>query len=148
MFTNTILWENAPEEIKVISGPILFEYCDIQGGYTGTGNIDSNPSFVDAANNDFHLNAGSPCIDAATSNNAFNFDIELTARWDDPNTPNTGDGTDPYYDIGAFEYYPACEGDLDEDGDVDGSDLYSYISGTSSVTLNAFAEKFGSNDCP
>ena len=28
-----------------------------------------------------------------------------------------------YYDIGAYEYFPVCEGDFDRDNDVDGSNL-------------------------
>jgi hypothetical protein len=155
-FINTILWENnrigpprISDEIWVVSGVILFEYCNIQGGYTGIGNIDSNPLFKDAANNNFHLQAGSGGIDAATSDNAPTLDYDGTYRWDDPNTPNTGGGTDPYYDIGAFEYYPACECDFSPpDGDVDGSDLAAYITDQAGISLNDFALEFGRTNCP
>ncbi|MGA1863677.1 MAG: right-handed parallel beta-helix repeat-containing protein [bacterium] len=41
-----------------------FSYCNIQGGYTGVGNIDAVPGFVDPANGDFRLGSGSLCIDA------------------------------------------------------------------------------------
>ena len=41
----------------------------------------------------------------------------------------------------------ACKGDFDEDGDVDGSDLFKRLTGTETIDLGVFAEKFGKNDC-
>lgn len=38
-------------------------YSCIQGGYYGEGNIDSDPCFVDDANDNYHLSPNSPCID-------------------------------------------------------------------------------------
>jgi parallel beta-helix repeat protein len=45
-------------------------YCDVQGGWTGIGNIDIDPFFRDPSNRDFHLTSltcgdsvDSPCID-------------------------------------------------------------------------------------
>jgi hypothetical protein len=35
----------------------------VQGGYDGEGNIDADPLFGDAANDDYHLRHDSPCID-------------------------------------------------------------------------------------
>jgi predicted outer membrane repeat protein len=71
-FTNCILWGDTAttsgNEIYVLSGSPTFTYSDIAGGYTGTGNIDANPLFVnvtdpDPANWDLHLKLNSPCID-------------------------------------------------------------------------------------
>jgi hypothetical protein len=39
-------------------------YCNVQGGYLGTGNIDADPLFVDPDNGDLRLSPNSPCIDA------------------------------------------------------------------------------------
>ncbi len=77
---NSILWENAPDEIY-LSGEespsfVSVSRSDIQGGPDGIitndnctlewldGNIDQAPLFVDPENEDYHLTADSPCIDA------------------------------------------------------------------------------------
>ncbi|UHG89597.1 putative Ig domain-containing protein [Spirosoma oryzicola] len=43
-------------------------YSDIQGGYTGVGNINQDPLFVDANRGDYHLKPGSPAINAGDPN--------------------------------------------------------------------------------
>lgn len=45
---NSILWNNLPTEIFLISGSPVVTYCDIKGGWKGKGkgNIDLNPLFV------------------------------------------------------------------------------------------------------
>jgi hypothetical protein len=58
--TNCILWGNEGGQIE--GGNVT--YSDIQGGYTGTGNIDSDPMFVVDG---YHLTLCSPCIDAGTN---------------------------------------------------------------------------------
>jgi len=72
-------------------------YCDFfNNGFSlpsGSGNIDTNPLFVDGANGDYHLESGSFCIDAGTTSNAPPTDFEGTIR-------PQGSGID----IGAYEY--------------------------------------------
>jgi len=68
--SNTILWDNsAPSglEIYVESGSPTVTYSDVKGGWAGTGNIDSDPLFVDAALLDCHLTVNSPCKDSGDS---------------------------------------------------------------------------------
>ena len=82
---NTIFWGNTAttigDEIHVEGGSSIdITYSDILGSYTGTGNIDSDPLFVDAVNGDYHLQAGSPCIDAGTSTDAPSDDIDGDER--------------------------------------------------------------------
>jgi|Deesub1362A_J573_1020465.scaffolds.fasta_scaffold00688_3 hypothetical protein len=65
----------------------------------------TDPMFADIDNCDFHLQAGSPAIDAGFSGTDIpTTDLEGNPRYDDPSIPNTGGGTFPYYDIGAYEY--------------------------------------------
>ena len=48
----------------------------------------------------------------------------------------------------AAEPMDACEGDFDEDGDVDGSDLAVFAAGETTITLEEFASDFGKTNCP
>jgi len=71
---NSILWDESSIEINVLEngGGIAVTYSDIYGGYTGTGNINSDPLFV--ASNDFNLSSASPCIDAGNPASAYDPD--------------------------------------------------------------------------
>jgi parallel beta-helix repeat protein len=68
--------------------------------------IQADPRWEDSAEGDFHLKAGSPAIDSATSlvPSQPASDIDRTERTDDPDTPNTGAGPRLYDDRGAFEF--------------------------------------------
>ena len=59
---NSILWYNS---IEIDAGSsVTATYSDIQFGWTGTGNIDADPLFVDMNNGNFNLQPTSPCIDS------------------------------------------------------------------------------------
>ena len=62
LIVNSIVWNNSPDQID--SSLINAFYCDIKHGWPGIGNINTDPMFVDSINNDFRLQASSPCIDA------------------------------------------------------------------------------------
>ncbi|MBI4578706.1 MAG: thrombospondin type 3 repeat-containing protein, partial [Planctomycetes bacterium] len=134
------------------------ESCDVRGGQAavyirsgctltwGTGNIDADPRFVQAAGPDgivgtvddnLRLLGGSPCIDRGDNwltpadttdldgdgdtTEPTPLDLAGVARFmDDPDTPDTGNGTPPIVDIGAYEYDLA--GDYDGDGLANGVD--------------------------
>ncbi len=64
VLTNSILWNNSPEQIYIGIGGATVTFCDVMGGWPGTGNINETPSFVDLDAGDFHLNWYSPCRDA------------------------------------------------------------------------------------
>jgi len=100
---NCIIWENTPDQT---SGESLEIYhSDVQGGFSGMGNIDADPLL----GNDNHLKAGSPCIDAGTSEmDAPDTDIDGASRpqgsghdigadeasADSPNDPSANAGSD------------------------------------------------------
>ncbi len=89
--TNCILWGDSQDEIVEDTSSPTVTYSDIQGGYSGDGNINADPLFVDADNGDFHLTADSPCIDAGTNTapDLPTLDFEGDARVID----GDGDGT-------------------------------------------------------
>lgn len=61
--SNSILWNNTPTEIDINNGFPEIRYCDVRGGFTGTGNIDEDPNFIDFAGHQYLLRPNSPCID-------------------------------------------------------------------------------------
>jgi len=104
-FSNAILWnvlQGGQNEIeKGFYTGVSATYSDIQGGWAGTGNIDSNPQLLDPAAGDYHLSGGSPCIDVGGLVGAPAVDYEGDAR------PYGGGN-----DIGADEFTPPCDLDL------------------------------------
>jgi parallel beta-helix repeat protein/predicted outer membrane repeat protein len=106
---NSILWGDRPNEISCDS-EISVTYSDIQSETTwyGSGNINTDPMFVDQANGDFHLLNDSQCIDAG-DNSVLTLpatDIDGDERKiDDPAVADTGNGTPPIVDMGADEYF-------------------------------------------
>ena len=62
--TNCILADGGDEIWNNDGSNIIITYSDVQGGWPDEGNIDEDPCFIDPCNGDYHLLAGSPCIDA------------------------------------------------------------------------------------
>jgi len=104
LFKNSILWNNGAGQIYCVpSGngwPSIYAlYSDIEGGRDAVdlngGNdlverwdeiLNADPRFVDPDEDDFHLRANSPCIDAG-----------------DPDSPRDPDGTRA--DMGAYPFH-------------------------------------------
>ncbi|MCP4582439.1 MAG: hypothetical protein GY839_12580 [candidate division Zixibacteria bacterium] len=66
---NCIFWaDSAAEENELddyLSSPSRnVDYCDVEGGWPGEGNIDAYPVFCDIGNENFYLSSNSPCIGA------------------------------------------------------------------------------------
>jgi len=89
---NCILWGDSPDEIYSVAEPNV-QYCNVQGGFEGDGNIDADPLFADIDNGDYHLKSQigrwdslseswvidevtSPCIDAGDPNSPIGLEPE------------------------------------------------------------------------
>jgi hypothetical protein len=59
----SIFWANEGGQIAGTSSANL-AWCDVEGGYSGTSNIDVDPHFADPEQGDFHLAQTSACVDA------------------------------------------------------------------------------------
>lgn len=127
---NCILWGNSSGQITLQDGATAsITYSDVQGGWSGEGNIDADPLFADANGTDgiigteddnLRLSYGSPCIDAGdnvavpadisdldddgNTTEQIPWDLDGHSRFvDEPDTTDTGNGTPPIVDMGAYE---------------------------------------------
>ena len=144
--TNSILWGDTPQEIYVSSGAPVVTYCDVQSGWSGKGNIDADPCFVEPGywdangiwvEGDYHLKSEgwrwdikrsrwtyddvtSRCIDAGNPGSPLGDELLSV-----PDDPNNIWGENLRIDMGAFggtaeasmpPYDWAILGDLTNDG--------------------------------
>jgi hypothetical protein len=136
--SNCIVWGNVtPSGSQIHDDPgsmSAITNSDVEGGYTGTGNLNADPLFVrspspgadgvwgtaDDDYGDLRLQPNSPCIDAGNNaalpadtldldrdgDTAEPIPFDLAGgprRWDFPAVPDTGNGTAPVVDLGAYE---------------------------------------------
>ena len=90
--SNNILRDATTEAMASIAGTIYYDLPSLAAAGYGNGSTVADPLFVNAASADFHLQAGSPAINAGVS-------VGLTQDFDGNAVPN---GSAP--DIGAYEY--------------------------------------------
>ncbi len=107
---NNIIWGNKASSnpaITLWNSSVKTAYCDIQGGWSGTENINADPLFADTL---FHLSDDSPCIGAGT--HSFDFGGGLTCHC--PSTDINGRSRpyplDTRPDMGACESLLALVG--------------------------------------
>ena len=119
---------------------LTITYSNITGGAAGTENIDEDPLFVDPSMADYRLLAGSPSNDAGSNfllpNDELDLDgdsdvtellpYDLTGnprQTDDSSAADTGEGSSPIVDMGAFELSSGCPENLDGNGEINFNDL-------------------------
>lgn len=90
------------------TGPPFYSQRGEQSPVGAYGNISADPLFADAANGDYHLQAGSPAIDAG-NNSALqqlaNASFPLTRDLDGHSRAQDGSGVGyPVVDMGPYEY--------------------------------------------
>ncbi len=106
LVVNCILWKNGPKEFAFTGkdrngrAPYLkVSYCDVTGGYTGTGNFSSDPRLLNPGSGNHRILPTSPCWNKGT--NAA------------PNLPSKDFEGDPRIlggtvDVGADEFNPSA----------------------------------------
>ena len=125
---NVVVWGNHSRKIfdflRVRS--IMVENSDIHScgasgatwngascGSDGGGNVQVDPLFVNSALGNFRLSQGSPVVDAGNNNlvpSGITTDLNGNPRFVDmPLVPDTGLGTPPIVDMGAYEAYEDAE---------------------------------------
>ncbi len=85
----------------------------------GPTDISEDPNFVDEHNDNYRLQVPSPCIDAGDNTAvppSLTTDLDGLPRFiDDPATPDTGNGTPPIVDMGAYEFQQRTASELLQD---------------------------------
>jgi hypothetical protein len=127
--TNCIFWGNLavgndPQDSQ-IDGSATVTYCDVEDGWTGTGNVNVDPQFVDAVNGDYHPDYDSPVLDIGQDTEASfpnipldTFDVDDASGTTTP-TPDGNrktrirgpSGDDIVVDLGFSEIQGICPGD-------------------------------------
>ncbi|MBD3223932.1 MAG: hypothetical protein GF313_04335, partial [Caldithrix sp.] len=148
--TNTVIWSNTADQDDQVFGTIDIQYSNVQGSFSGEGNINSDPQFNDTSNDDFHFEANSPLVDAGTNSDAPLLDYDGNDR------PFDGDRNEiAVTDMGPYEYLntpptitstPVTEATEDqlytyqivaEDNDVGESLIYHILQGPTFLSIDS-----------
>ena len=139
--TNCILWGNAGQIDNRNATPTV-AYSIVQGGHTGTGNLDFDPLFVAQPSvglgtaGDLHLQICSPAIDAGNDTDAPATDLNQNARFD-----ALAGGS--ISDMGAFEFQSAATPTVA----ICQTSVNAILDNTGHATILATALNNGSTGC-
>jgi len=104
--SNSIFWNNTPNGISTNSFTVTYSDVEspVDSVYTGTGNINADPTFVNVTAGNYNLSGGSPCIDTAnpaSPNDLYGTPMDMGALYFSP-TQGCMDPTAYNYDPGAY----------------------------------------------
>jgi len=111
--SNCILWDTGAEIWNNDNSAITITYSDVRGSWPGEGNIDADPCFTEPGywdsnavwvDGDYHLLAGSPCIDAGDAN--------YVAGPNETDLDSNPRVINDRIDMGAYEYLPPVEAEM------------------------------------
>lgn len=110
--TNSIFWGGSTPEISHVDSPTTetnVTFSDVEGGYTGEGNLEVDPEFVDESDGDVHLASDSPVINQGDHAHLPDDLLDLDDDGDRAEVlPVDLDGNDRVVgssvDMGAYEY--------------------------------------------
>lgn len=89
---NSIVWGNMPNQLTSSTA----DFSNVEGGFSGTANIDADPLFLDEVNGNYRPALESPCVDRGDASAP---DLSFTST-DVEGLPRLSCGT---VDMGAFE---------------------------------------------
>lgn len=125
LVTHSIFWGNQGYEVAIpyVAGSLMFEYCDIDGGYSqpwASNILNVDPKFREVPS-DLRLRATSPCRNAGSEQQPNCLGLFLpTADFEGEQRRHA-----TKYDIGADEYvrppYPGTDEDLRLDVELNGA---------------------------
>jgi hypothetical protein len=100
---NSIVWGNDHDSIYLYEQATIdsITYSDLEGGWTGLGNINADPLFLDALNGNYKIRGWSPAVDAAPDIGVY-FDLDGNLRPYNVKWINHGG----VFDMGAYEVIP------------------------------------------
>lgn len=120
----SIIWDHADAFMPPSSSA---SFSCIQGGASGSGNIDTDPLFMNPAAGDYRLQASSPAIDAGSNGG---FMANLPGVWKDADGRSrfvATRGAAFTIDMGPFEFPGACLSDFNASGSVDAADIFAFL---------------------
>ncbi|MGD8501618.1 MAG: lamin tail domain-containing protein, partial [Phycisphaerales bacterium] len=97
--TNSVIDASDPVDVQYpyLASDIHIDYSNVfDETWPGTGNLNTDPMFVDQANHNYRLEATSPCIDAGDPNTDPDPDLTVTDQgyfWFDEESPNLPGGS-------------------------------------------------------
>jgi hypothetical protein len=101
--SDSIVWGNDLSSIYLHEWATVdsITYSDLEGGWMGLGNINTDPLFLDALNGNYRISALSPAVDAAIDVGVYT-DLDGNIRPFDALWANHGG----LFDMGAYEVVP------------------------------------------